>query len=690
MRHRHLLSPLLSVGIAALIIGVISPRINAASAAPAATGLTLVAQTNWVTQNSGFNVTLAATGTAAATDLGLRVALYPRLSSRYALENNPLEGSPSEIYPSLNFRGGTLHFRVIGIAGSESGLPSARTLRLDCVANTCTGVYPIAFSLIDRSSRRVVASLTTSLIYLDTTHAATPLRVAITLPMDLTPSEVTQAQPLSRGRAAGINSVVHTIATAGVPLSLNLYGRLLQRLMLDANAGSSDATVAHATIVALRRLTLHHQEIQLLASTFAPLDLNAMDRAPKVQRTTYAAQLATTQALDTSELHLSSPSSSAAMPSVLSSSAVAMLGQSGLCNLALPESAVSLSESGQTVDAPFRLLNTNCNGLPIHSVAIVSGLSNEMNSSPQNPVLAAHQLVADLSQTYFENPNAPQPRGVAVMPATWQNSPLFISTLVSALHANPVLLPVTLASLFTQVPDGANGEATAGTVTGSTTSAPITRLMLSTAYGSLNRVREVLPNDSAVTQGLRADIFNAESIGLTASARHWLLTRSDAVLAGLAHTLGLSGPSHVTLTASSGKIPITIHYTGGSYPLNLLLRIKSSILDFPATEVSQHLALDHADTNEVLHVSSRTSGETTLTIELLTPSGGRVLLAPTTFTVTSTAASGVAIGLSIGALLVLALWWSRSILRHRREKLAKVAAHPHDGNSAGEPGPHLR
>jgi hypothetical protein len=87
------------------------------------------------------------------------------------------------------------------------------------------------------------------------------------------------------------------------------------------------------------------------------------------------------------------------------------------------------------------------------------------------------------------------------------------------------------------------------------------------------------------------------------------------------------------------------------------------------------------DTNEILKVSTRTSGLYTFDVELLVPHQPTVLLGPARFVITSTAASGVAIALSLAALFVLALWWSRSILRHRREKLAKGA------DQTGETGP---
>jgi len=52
-------------------------------------------------------------------------------------------------------------------------------------------------------------------------------------------------------------------------------------------------------------------------------------------------------------------------------------------------------------------------------------------------------------------------------------------------------------------------------------------------------------------------------------------------------------------------------------------------------------------------------------------------------TVRSTGLSGLGLALSVGALLVLALWWTRHVLSTRRAKQATVAAldHPSTGGA---------
>ena len=68
-------------------------------------------------------------------------------------------------------------------------------------------------------------------------------------------------------------------------------------------------------------------------------------------------------------------------------------------------------------------------------------------------MLAAHQLVAELAQIYYEEPNADTPRGVVVVPPTdWQANPAFVDALLGALDGDPILEPVTVNGLLSAVP----------------------------------------------------------------------------------------------------------------------------------------------------------------------------------------------------------------------------------------------
>jgi hypothetical protein len=69
-------------------------------------------------------------------------------------------------------------------------------------------------------------------------------------------------------------------------------------------------------------------------------------------------------------------------------------------------------------------------------------------------------------------------------------------------------------------------------------------------------------------------------------------------------------------------------------------------------------------------VGTRTSGDSTLQLQLVSP-GGLLQLANAEFTIRSTAISGVAIVLTAGAGAFLLFWWFRSASRRRRRHAAR-------------------
>jgi hypothetical protein len=125
-----------------------------------------------------------------------------------------------------------------------------------------------------------------------------------------------------------------------------------------------------------------------------------------------------------------------------------------------------------------------------------------------------------------------------------------------------------------------------------------------------------------------------------------------------------------TLTSRTGRIPITVISQTG-YPVHAVLTLTSDKLTFPSGS-KQVLTLDRRDNPEYFEVSTRTSGDSLLTVSLVSPDGGLVLLPNGRFTVRSTATSAVAIALSVGAGAFLLGWWGRSLIMRRRDRSRRL------------------
>jgi hypothetical protein len=128
----------------------------------------------------------------------------------------------------------------------------------------------------------------------------------------------------------------------------------------------------------------------------------------------------------------------------------------------------------------------------------------------------------------------------------------------------------------------------------------------------------------------------------------------------------------ITLTARTGRLPITI-LSLADYPMRIVLRVDSDKLSFPGISTTgsavQMREIRRGNNPVDFTVRARTAGAFPLHIELSSPDA-RLVLASTTFTVQSTALSGVGLVLSIGAALFLAVWWGRQAWRTRRRRSA--------------------
>jgi hypothetical protein len=84
------------------------------------------------------------------------------------------------------------------------------------------------------------------------------------------------------------------------------------------------------------------------------------------------------------------------------------------------------------------------------------------------------------------------------------------------------------------------------------------------------------------------------------------------------------------------------------------------------------VVLKHGTTSFIVRVHTRTSGDSSLQLQVLSPAG-RVQLARAELTIRSTAISGVAIALTAGAAAFLLFWWFRSISRRHRRRAKHIA-----------------
>jgi hypothetical protein len=678
-----------------------APRVVALPSA-----ITLTSQTSWVRPGTGFSLGVSIQSDLPPGELYLRLQVFSRLASRYALDHPLGSASPSSTISHIAIGGlapdeasygsaAPIDFRVATRYSPPSGPRSGPLITLDCADGTCDGVYPLEVQLVNAYADATVASFVTDLIYVS--NASRPIRLGVGLVVPLGASTSLDPNGHSTLTAAATSALAGVVQAISLhqnePVTLALYPELLWALREEKNRSGPTALAAnkaYTSLAALLRRGTVDGHVELLDSPFAPADPTELVAGLGVAGATRELdrQLATAADSLTDLVGVHAPDGVYVSPYPLSAAALTLVTATGACEVVVPGTNLAMNDGGLTPDAPLVVDDaaSHCHqpGYATGPTVLTSdaGLALHFREAASQPQLAAHLLLAELAQTYFENPYPTEARGVVVAPASWSANSLFLSTVLSGLSASPVLDPLTVADLFATVPLGANGQPSTATLLTPAPNGSLDASALTKAERTLATVASVVPHDTGLVAGLQQQILVAESAQNSPHQATQHLAAVDRALSTIGASLTLFGSAHVTLTSRTGKIPITIQLTGSLRPVDVVLRVKSSNLDFPASEVAEHVTLTSRDTQLFLTVSARTSGESTFTVELVTPTGATVLLAPTIYNVTSTAVSGVAIALSLAALAVLAMWWIRSVVRHRR------AAHTRDGGpGAPQPSP---
>lgn len=663
--------------------------------------LVLVTQTSWVTPGQSFDLHLhVTTGARSASQLALAIDVYPCLSSVSGFDQSVAGSGPAGTpftssqpvplgsLPSLGAGDVNLSMPVVVDGNPRPGAPFTINLvqtAAQCQAFPAGGVFPVRVQLVNVSDGTVFSSFVTHLVYSETTPAD-QLRVAVVLPVQLglTAGSATSAElatrpsaalgPPSATELASLSGVVGAMAShPTVPITLSVSGQALEAL---------SAAGRQTTLDQLAALAIDAPDHESLFAPFVPVDATALVDAGLSDE--LALQVARGAQVAAPVTHQSpTPQTAAGLGSwvtngSLDTGTVDALDADGYRQVVVPPSAVSQPPANGSTAIPFTVSGSRDSQL----VAVASNpdLTARFAAASSDPVLAAHQLVAELAQIFFEAPNADTPRGVVVVPPTdWSPSPAFTDTLLDALDSSPLLAPVTLAGLFAAVPASTSCHADCRLTFGSAGTA--------------------LPSASIANERRRVNALSSAVVGV--AGRTLIAQISDLVLAGqsdllrpaeqssveaaagraidaqLQHVVVAGGPT-LTLTAQQSTLPVTVA-SSAPYDVHATLTLSSDKLLFPNgttqwTRPGVVTLLPAPHTNVIdVPVRSRGSGIFTVDVVLRTPAGG-VQMSTGSIDIRSTAASVVGIALSIGAVVVLVVWWIRTSRRRRTARRREEAS----------------
>lgn len=619
--------------------------------------VTLASQTSWVGPGEELVLRLGVATVKPAQKVELAVAVYRRVMSRTEftqtlsgrLRGVPLTVTPPTLLAELaTDAAGAVLVRLP--VQDPTQPPDRARLRL-----AEEGVYPVRVELRNAGGGPPVATLVTHLVYATPPQeGGYPLKVALVLPIHAPPAlQPDGKRKLSPQAAAGLAELASAVqAYPLVPLNFLPTPETLDALETSAT------DIDRETVAKLAKGTAGRQ---IIGGTYVPVDLrDLVDRRLDTER---AAQLDQgNQAIErTLGARADTRTWVAAEP--LDEQAVVRLRQQQLDRFVIPEAALDPVDVPVTLAQPFEL-DVRALRRP-QVLAADSGLASHF-AKTDDPVLAAHRLLADLAVIYGDSPSRSRVV-VAMAPRSWAPSESFLDAVLAGISTSAIIAGATLDTGFADVQPATTGPNT-----------PLVRRLVpsvnatSLSVGAIGRTRNRLTGFSSIVEASNPLDDAIERLLLVAQATELRTAQRVAYLAGVNATIDrqisliqLPPSRSITLTARTGAIPITI-LSKAAYPVHLQLEVDSEKLEFPKG-AGRAIILARRNTTERFSVRARTSGTFPMQLRLTSPDGSTVI-GSSRFTVRSTAASGVGVLLSAGAGAFLLVWWARHHARGRRNR----------------------
>ena len=653
---RRLLAATLAVAACLLV----ATPVRAQESDRVAVVLRLARQTPWVTADQEFSVDLIAAGVSDPAQLELVTTIYPAVPTRSAYTQT-LEGR--------GLGRATRQFLPVPLSSVPRNGSGQLTLafplpRLDTPATATTlpaleeGVYPVTFVLRPRGGGTVQAALTTHLVRLPELDVGVPLDVAWVQPLSAPPAAGATDDRAAAATHASVASVVEALAANPlVPVNLDITPETVVSL----------AGAAPDTVDALERLVADRHPV--LVAPYVDVDPTAVVNAGRPDD--LGLQRSAGEDLLFDAIGTRGDGRTWSVEHPLTRAALTRLRSLGVTRLVLPEATLApLTNLRQTLTSPFQV--DNGDGITVQGVTADDGLAAHFRAT-DDPVLAAHQLLADLAVIYLDAPAATH--GVVVRPpSSWRPSAAFLEAALPALAGAPILRPVTLDTFFDEVPALATrGRSTVRALAPDVRVATLPAERIAGASSTVDQLVSLVDPTNGLAEQARLLLLASESSRLSGTARTKVLDDLDGRLDQIRSRIRLPTGRTFRLAAREGRIPFTV-VNDNEFDVRVDVVLSSEKLEFTdepggqrsSTMLTGVVIPAGATLTRAIPVKARASATFSLLAVVKAPAGQE--LDRSRFTITSTAFSGVGVVLSIGAALFLAIWWIRHWRTSRRER----------------------
>lgn len=669
-------------------IGSAGATVQPRSGGSTSSHVSLIQQTAWAVPGGSFSLHLAISSPLPSSDLEIYVGVYHRLTNRSSFAQTLTNHLPTSLMASWDpvrldhlptDPSGNATFTIaLPAPGATSNATSAAStdvsgrVSLDLTSCTaCGGVYPVRVELRSATTGSELDRFTTHLIYTPPDAASHKLNVAWIIPIQARPALGPDGQEsLGSTTSNALSALAGSLGRApGVPVVLAPNPETLQAL------ATSPRAIDQNTLGELRSLAGNTPTDQIISRPYVPINVSVLASVGLASEV--SAQIKRGGDVLGSTLHITTDHTTWSTNQTMSNVGLDELAHQGVTSLVLPEADLAGLNQPLTLTQPFGLSHQPS----IEAASADPGLASHFASGSE-PVLSAHQLLADLAQLYFDSPDSSVARGVVIQtPPTWLPQRGLLDAALAGLSDSPIVAPVTLKTLFSTVPGAPASSTNASGISSSTSmsaarghtlvrdlagnqSFPTPPLDLITrTRGRLASLEGALAHVTPSFQTMADVLLVGESADLNNSQQTGYLNGVNNLIDAFVAHVSLPQPHSLTLTSRAGHLPITVVSTLG-VTVRGVLHVASDKLAFPRGS-TQPVDVTNNSVTAIFDVRARATGAFPLKVSLVSPDG-HLILASTRLTVSSTAASVVAVVITVAAVAFLIGWWGRSILRARR------------------------
>ena len=682
-RHRSRHSRLAGVGLVLLIASCLPLAFGgpAGSAAqdPSAS-LRLLQQTPVLQLEDSFFVDVEV-GVPPDFDDELEVVatVHQRVKNRAAFASTNLSSDLGSVI------GVSQNIDVAAVAGPtrDANVPIRVTLPIGQTSVTCLacinirndGVYPVLVELRSRNNESVVDSFTTYLVRA-VAPRVDPLRVAVIVPLRTAPARDSRGEEQNPSTRNLIGFIEALISRPSTPVTLAPTPETLETLKRQTGENLNSSPLLDQI-----RQILPGREV--LSLPYRPLGVTIANDLR------FGRLLEGNKSLGGSTIGelLDAPKTTDVgiyTDLMVSSKALSALGQS---RVVVQESALAPTGDNAPVAARPVLIDAaaidGSDGVPVPALVLdrqledhfVRKLSSRVPGA--DDVLRGQHLIADLA--LIQAAQRPGAHGVAVL-VPESTSQATLSEVLAGMEAGTIIEPVSVSALFELPLASSAGSALVRT--------PILEdaIVPPGVVGQVNRIVERLDGYRSAFQNPVTDADDLEKrliVALSSVPRAQTAAPTQAFRSALNRiedetnarigTIRLSQNDVVTLTGREQEVPIPIINDSGR-PATVVLEVSSDNVSLEGSVadpdrpgqliIRRTISIESRIHEERVLVTTRGPGSFSMLLRLTTPTG--LPLTNVRTTLRSTAVGGLGKILTIGALLVLGVWWIRSTLRTRR------------------------